>query len=155
MLASHELVMINLHTYSMRIASTQNALVKLFIIGALLTLSVSAAVSVEERLARLEQRVESLVKENGDLKKQLGWKGSGPSLLPSVDGKESKLSIGGFLQGQAEFGHAADPRWAGVRDRFFFFAAPACIWPALLRKTLISRRSLICRATPWARGLVS
>lgn len=72
MLASHELVMINLHTYSMRIASTQNALVKLFIVGALLTLSVSAAVSVEERLARLEQRVESLVKENGDLKKTIG-----------------------------------------------------------------------------------
>ena len=104
----------------MRIACTPTALLKLFIVGGFLALSASAAVSVEDRLARLEQRVEALVKENGDLKKQLGWKGSGPALLPSVDGKESKLSLGGFLQGQAEFGHAADPRWAGVRDRFFF-----------------------------------
>ena len=104
----------------MSLISNPPALVSIFLTGALLALSASAAVSVEDRLARLEQRVEALVKENGDLKKQLGWKGSVPALLPSVDGKESKLSIGGFLQGQAEFGHAADPRWAGVRDRFFF-----------------------------------
>ena len=104
----------------MSLISNPPSLVSIFLTGALLALSASAAVSVEDRLARLEQRVEALVKENGDLKKQLGWKGSVPALLPSVDGKESKLSIGGFLQGQAEFGHAADPRWAGVRDRFFF-----------------------------------
>ena len=63
----------------MRIACTPTALLKLFIVGALLALSASAAVSVEDRLARLEQRVEALVKENGDLKKQLGWKGSVPA----------------------------------------------------------------------------
>lgn len=75
---------------------------------------------MEERLQALERQVQGLTKENTELKKQLGWKEALPPVLPQPGGKEAKLVVGGFLQGQAEFGHASDSRWAGVRDRFFF-----------------------------------
>jgi phosphate-selective porin len=76
--------------------------------------------TVEERLQSLEQQVRGLAVENVALKQQLGWKNAVAPVLPMVEGKEVKLSVGGFLQGQAEFGRASDPRWSGVRDRFFF-----------------------------------
>ncbi len=85
-----------------------------------LTLSAQSSPTVEDRLRALEQQVRNLAQENTALKKQLGWKESVAPVLPVPGGKESKLIVGGFLQGQAEFGHAADPRWNGVRDRFFF-----------------------------------
>lgn len=75
---------------------------------------------MEERLRVLEQQVQGLAKENAELKHQLGWKGATAPVLPQPGGKETKLIVGGFLQGQAEFGHASDPRWAAVKDRFFF-----------------------------------
>lgn len=90
----------------------------------------SAQSSVEERLKALEVRLEQLAKENAELRAQLAPKSepkaaadAEPKPAPVVvqpAGKEAKLSIGGFLQGQAEFGRASDPRWADVRDRFFF-----------------------------------
>ncbi len=76
--------------------------------------------SVEERLQALEQQVQHLAKENADLKKELGWKDRQAPVFVQPTGKETRLSVGGFLQAQAEFGHAADPRWAGVKDRFYF-----------------------------------
>jgi phosphate-selective porin OprO/OprP len=76
--------------------------------------------SVEERLKALEQQVQGLARENSDLKKQLGWKDAIPPVLPQPGGKETKITVGGFIQGQAEFGHASDSRWNGVKDRFFF-----------------------------------
>lgn len=75
---------------------------------------------IEERLKMLEQQVQGLAKENADLKQQLGWKGPAVPVQPQPGGKETKLVVGGFLQGQAEFGNASDPRWAAVKDRFFF-----------------------------------
>ncbi len=83
-------------------------------------LPAQTAPSVEERLKALEQQVQGLAKENAELKQQLGWKGAAAPVLPQPGGKETKLTVGGFLQGQAEFGRAADPRWAAVKDRFFF-----------------------------------
>ncbi|HEY0864207.1 MAG TPA: porin [Lacunisphaera sp.] len=83
-------------------------------------LPAQAAPSVEERLKALEQQVQGLAKENAELKQQLGWKGDAAPVLPRPGGKETKLIVGGFLQGQAEFGRASDPRWAAVKDRFFF-----------------------------------
>lgn len=82
-------------------------------------LPAQTAPSIEERLRALEQQVQGLAKENAELKQQLGGKGAAP-VLPQPGGKETKLIVGGFLQGQAEFGHASDPRWAAVKDRFFF-----------------------------------
>ena len=76
--------------------------------------------TVEERLKALEDQVRTLATENTQLKKQLGWKDAIASVTPQPGGKETKLVVGGFLQAQAEFGRAADPRWNGVKDRFFF-----------------------------------
>jgi phosphate-selective porin len=75
---------------------------------------------VEERLKALELQVQGLSRENAELKQQLGWKGPAAPVLPQPGGKETKMIVGGFLQGQAEFGHAPDPRWNAVKDRFFF-----------------------------------
>jgi len=83
-------------------------------------LRAEAGPSVEERLKALEQQVQGLARENADLKKQLGWKDTTAPVLPQPGGKETRLVVGGFLQAQAEFGRASDPRWAGVRDRFYF-----------------------------------
>jgi phosphate-selective porin OprO and OprP len=76
--------------------------------------------SMEERLSALERQVQNLAKENADLKKELGWQDAKSPALVRPVGKEARLSVGGFLQAQGEFGHAADPRWAGVKDRFYF-----------------------------------
>lgn len=86
----------------------------------LVKLSVQAAPTVEERLKALEEQVQGLATENARLKQQLGWKDAVPPVLPQPGGKETKLVVGGFLQAQAEFGRASDPRWNGVKDRFFF-----------------------------------
>ena len=93
-----------------------------FILGtlALVNLSAQSVSTLEERVKALEQVVQGLAKENTELKSQLGWKESVAPVLPQPGGKETKLVVGGFLQAQAEFGHASDPRWSGVKDRFFF-----------------------------------
>ncbi|MES1195154.1 MAG: porin, partial [Opitutus sp.] len=80
----------------------------------------AAEATVEERLKALEQQVQSLARENSDLKKELGWKDDKPVAVVQPAGKETRLSVGGFLQAQGEFGRAADPRWAGVKYRFYF-----------------------------------
>lgn len=85
----------------------------------------SAPASLEERLNALEQKVQALSRENAELRDKLGVKkdGSMPVLVKPA-GKETSLSVGGFLQAQAEFGRASDPRFASggaaVRDRFYF-----------------------------------
>lgn len=82
----------------------------------------AAESSVEERLNALESRLQELARENADLKKQLGWKEEKPGVVVQPVGKETKLAVGGFLQGQAEFGGVPDSRWSGMtgNDRFFF-----------------------------------
>src|SRR3954471_23898142 len=95
-------------------------LVSLLAAAGLVDVLSAADASVEDRLKLLEQQVQTLVKENSDLKKELGWKDNKAPVLPQPAGRENKIAIGGFLQAQAEFGHAADPRWAGVKDRFYF-----------------------------------
>lgn len=89
-------------------------------IFALAVAAEAAEPSVEERLQALESKMQALAKENADLKKQLGFKDEKAPVLVTPAGKETKLAVGGFLQAQGEFGRAADPRWAGVKDRFFF-----------------------------------
>jgi phosphate-selective porin OprO and OprP len=78
--------------------------------------------SVEERLNALEARVQELSRENTDLKKQLGWKDEKAPTLVQPAGRPTRLAVGGFLQGQGEFGGAPDSRWSGAtaNDRFFF-----------------------------------
>lgn len=84
-------------------------------------LLVPAAPSLEERLSALEQKVQTLSRENAELRDKLGMKKDAPApVFVKPAGKEASLSVGGFLQAQAEFGRAADTRWSGTRDRFFF-----------------------------------
>ena len=96
------------------------------------------APSVEARLAALEARVQALAEENTALRSALAA-GKTPASTPAAPvtapevaakapapftitptGHEMKLAIGGFIQAQADFGGAPDPRWAGVRDRIYF-----------------------------------
>jgi phosphate-selective porin len=85
----------------------------------------SAPASLEERLNALEQKVQTLSRENAELRDKLGVKKDAAApVLVKPAGKETSLSVGGFLQAQAEFGRASDPRFASggaaVRDRFYF-----------------------------------
>ncbi|HWA28047.1 MAG TPA: porin [Lacunisphaera sp.] len=92
-----------------------------FLLTGLLASSLHAAEpTVEARLQALEQQVQVLARENSELKKELGWKDTQAPVLVQPAGREAKLAVGGFLQAQGEFGHAADPRWTGVKDRFYF-----------------------------------
>lgn len=83
-------------------------------------LSLSAAnpeLSVQERLQQLESAVESLKKENEQLRQQAGLPAKGLGALVRANGKEDKLAIGGLIQAQGEFGNAPDSRFPGT-DRF-------------------------------------
>lgn len=92
---------------------------------ALCAQAASSTASLEERLNALEQKVQTLSRENAELRDKLGVKKDGSlPVLAKPAGKETSLSVGGFLQAQAEFGRASDPRFtsggAAVRDRFYF-----------------------------------
>lgn len=95
-------------------------IVGVLFLGVATWLHAQVSPGVEERLKALEQQVQGLARENADLKKQLGWHETTAPALATAGGKEVKLTVGGFLQGQAEFGGAPDPRWNAVHDRFFF-----------------------------------
>lgn len=91
-------------------------------LGATVTVTASVILpgqTLEERLRQLEARVESLAAENSELRTRLGV-GPVAATVVMPAGKETRLSVGGFLQGQAEFGGVGDPRFAGLNDRFFF-----------------------------------
>jgi phosphate-selective porin len=86
---------------------------------ALLGASHLAAATVEERLAELEKQTAALAAENAVLKKELGYSADGKApvfVLPA--GKVKKVVLGGFVQGNAEFGDAPDTRWGTDDDRF-------------------------------------
>jgi phosphate-selective porin OprO/OprP len=74
--------------------------------------------SVEERLKKLETQVDGLQKENTELKKELGYDPKKPAAFIRGAGKESKMTLGGFLHLQAEFGDSPDARFNGIEDRF-------------------------------------
>lgn len=98
----------------------KSRLLSAFLLSLAAVARLSADATVEERLQALERQVQQLSKENADLKRELGWKDAKAPVLVQPAGKEMRLSLGGFLQAQAEFGGAPDPRWAGIKDRFYF-----------------------------------
>jgi phosphate-selective porin OprO/OprP len=73
--------------------------------------------TVEERLNQLEKTVQTLQKENTDLKTQLGYDGKTPLVVAKAGGKEKTLKVGGYLQGQYETGDSPDARFNGIEDR--------------------------------------
>jgi hypothetical protein len=76
------------------------------------------APSLEDRLNALEKNMQTLQKENADLKSQLGYDGKTPLVVAKPGGKEKSMKIGGFIQGQYETGDQPDARYAGIEDRF-------------------------------------
>jgi len=86
----------------------------------------AAETNVNDRLKALEDAVQTLQQENKDLKSQLGWDGKSPLVVAKAAGKETRLVLGGLVQGQAEFGGVPDSRFIGIEDR------------ALLRRARVS-----------------
>lgn len=76
---------------------------------------VASAETVEERLAALEKRLGAVEAENKSLRRQLG---SADTAVVVANGREEKLSVGGFVHAHYESGPAPDARFAGVNDRF-------------------------------------
>lgn len=83
-----------------------------------LTSAYGAEPTVEERLKRLEERLDQTQKENAELRKQLGHDGKSPLVLVKPKGKLKNITLGGYIQGNAEFGDAPDSRFDGINDRF-------------------------------------
>lgn len=75
--------------------------------------------SVEDRLSALEKNLNAVHQENAELRKQLGWDGKTPLVVLRPSGKESRLRIGGYIQGHYETGDSPDARFAAVEDRIF------------------------------------
>lgn len=84
---------------------------------------------LEARLRALELKVEALQQENTSLRREFGAADpatrhrSGAAAEPSAElrpfGQETRLTIGGFTQMQAEFGGTGDARFAGATDRIY------------------------------------
>lgn len=86
----------------------------------LVTALAAQSASIEDRLKFLESSLQTLRQENATLRQQLGWEGPAPApAIVRSAGSEPSLRLGGAVQGQGEFGGNVDPRFAGVRDRFF------------------------------------
>ena len=83
-----------------------------------LTLCAAATPSLEERVRALETKLVQLSEENTTLKKQLGLEGKAAPAFVTAAGREKSLSIGGYLQGHAEFGDAPDARFV-AGDRIY------------------------------------
>lgn len=82
------------------------------------SLPASGAETVDARLDALEQRLAQLAAENESLRERLRGKETGRAATAvSAAGRETSLSVGGFLQAQAESGDAPDARFNGIADR--------------------------------------
>lgn len=95
---------------------------------------VIAEPTLEERLTRLESAIARIearlndtvsakalaptLKEYSELTRQLGWDGKTPLTVVKAAGKEQKLSVGGYMQAQAEVGGTPDSRYTGINNRF-------------------------------------
>lgn len=100
---------------------TNSALRLLLLILCTAPLALTAAdapASLEDRVRALETQLVQISKENGELRKQLGITPKSAPTFVTATGKVNKLSIGGFVQGQAEFGDATDTRMV-AGDRFY------------------------------------
>jgi len=72
----------------------------------------------EERLLRLEARVDSLAKANSALRRELGVDGKSGQTVVKPSGQEPILQFGGLLQVQSDFRDQVDNRF-GTHDRFY------------------------------------
>lgn len=91
----------------------------LFLNVALAAISIPSATvcadTLDERFAALEKRLDALQAENITLRRELGHSDHAPVLAA---GRESKISVGGFVHANFESGSTPDSRFAGINDRF-------------------------------------
>lgn len=104
-------------------SNSLSQIVRIGILTALTTSLSAQTATIEDRLARLEKELVSLREENTTLREQLGVTSKAeprPAAFVRATGKETRFSVGGFAQINAEFGAAPDARWAGANsaDRF-------------------------------------
>src|SRR5262245_54672288 len=78
----------------------------------------TSAQALEQRLQRLEARVDSLQHSNASLRRDLGIDGRAGQIVVKPSGKEPVFQAGGLLQVQADFGDQVDTRLAS-HDRFY------------------------------------
>jgi phosphate-selective porin OprO/OprP len=108
-----------------------------FLLVAALRLAAAETSSVDERLRALEARLAAVERENAELRARLtgaslgapapsygvlaggGPNGTGGDGVVVPGGKETRVSIGGFTQLQAEFGGTGDQRFTGAADRIY------------------------------------
>ena len=89
--------------------------------------------SVEDRLRALEAKVDMLEQENAALRQLHAAPPPAPFATDNLEqpptpvlqtvvprGHETRITIGGYMQVQAEFGGVGDARYAGVTDRIYF-----------------------------------
>ena len=104
---------------SFRLPGARSAALVFAALGVVFPVSLIAAPSsLEERLAALEAQVASLADENADLRRQIGAVPTAADQRISPAGKESKLSVGGYLHLQAEAGGSPNARFPR-EDRFY------------------------------------
>lgn len=77
------------------------------------------AQTIEERLSKLEAEVRELREENRALRAQLVATPQPQPVAVQAAGKESKITVGGLIQTQAESGGRIDPRFSDDNDRVF------------------------------------
>ncbi len=95
----------------------------------------TSSASVEDRLQKLEQELNSLRRENQDLRRELGV---GPTtntnFVKSGARSAGEIRLGGYVQAQAEFGDPGDARWTGLssNDRFYVRRARLAVYGSFL-----------------------
>ena len=75
---------------------------------------------VEERLKKLETQLDQVVKENTELKKQLGWDGKKSLNLVEDKGKAGSVGIGGYIQTHFGAGNTPSPQFTGTKQNDTF-----------------------------------
>ncbi len=83
-----------------------------------LTSTLAAEPNIEDRLKKLEDRLDQVQQENVELKKQLGYNVKSPLVLVKPKGKVQNITVGGYIQANAEFGDAPDSRFTDINNRF-------------------------------------
>ncbi|MGZ8830619.1 MAG: porin [Thermoanaerobaculia bacterium] len=83
------------------------------------TPALAADLTIEERLSQLESQVKELRAENQLLREQFGLQAVQRQNDVKPAGRDSRLSVGGLLQAQAETGGRTDSRFTDDNDRFF------------------------------------
>lgn len=79
----------------------------------------AADLTLEERLRKLEQQVETLQRDNDQLRHALGLQAASHQKDVKMNGRAEQLHLGGIVQVQGEAGSRPDTRFSTANDRVF------------------------------------